>query len=226
MNADIHVLAWSNIDKRMISAQRSVLDRFGIDATYCREKVPHGIWLDTVLRQSSADVVGFLDVDCVPTNQAVVQYAISYCQRYRSFIGIAQSSNHLGLRSHIFAAPAFLFIWRKVWDELGQPGFSATDNADVAEHFCYTAEAHGKRYGALYPTHWDREPEEGVWRLHNYGLFGIGTHFERGVYHLYQGRSKTHVNLFVQRCREIVEGRFSTEGMKSSRDEYEGRIVP
>jgi|SRR5262245_28305894 len=229
MTTNIHVLAWPNLDERIVASHRSVMEKFDLEVGYCRDQVRHGEWMNHVMAESRADVVGFFDADCVPTNRAVVDYAISYCANFESFIGIAQVSNHIGLRSHIFAGPAFLFIWRKVWEQLGKPTFSEVSwpiPADVAEHFSYAAEFKLKRYKTLYPTHWEREPTTGVWHLHTYGIYGIGTHFEKGVYHLYEGRSEANIDLFERRCREIVEGTFSTSGMKSSRDEYDGTIAP
>jgi hypothetical protein len=173
--------------------------------------------MDNVLANSTADVVGFLDIDCVPTNDTIVPYAARYAAESESFIGIAQASNHIPPKSHIFAAPAFFFIWRETWDRLGRPTFSETPHGDVAENVSYAAEMAGLRYRTLFPTHYTRTPAEGIWHLHTYGVYGIGTVFEGGVYHLYQGRYAHNVDLFVDTCREIRGGFFSTEGLKPCR---------
>jgi hypothetical protein len=182
--------------------------------------------MDNILANSAADVVGFLDIDCVPTNKQVVDDAIQYAADNKSFVGIAQASNHIPPKSHIFAAPAFFFIWRKTWKAMQRPTFSETPNSDVAENVSYAAEMAGIRYKTLYPTHWTAIPEEGVWRLHTYGLYGIGTHFEEGVYHLYQGRFEKNVQMFVNRCDDIIKGTFSTEHMIDCRLPFHGKIVP
>jgi len=226
MRTEIYCLAWDNTNPVMLQSHFGVTHHLGLEVVYCMENTPHGHWMNTILQGSTADVVGFLDADCVPTNKDVVKQAIDYAYTNKSFQGIAQASNHLQYKGHIFAAPAFFFIHRETWNELGRPTFSETQQADVAQNVSFCAEGLGKRYSCLYPTHWDREPLEGAWRLGNYGLYGIGTHFRGGVYHLYQGRYQQNVELFAQRCNEIVAGTFSTLDMRSSFDDYNGKIVP
>lgn len=196
----IHVLAWDNVDDRIIEAQRSVLDHFGIEYTLHRENVDHGSWMNLIMDSSENDVVGFLDVDCVPMNNQIVDAAKTYCEKNNSFIGIAQVSNHIPPASHIYAAPAFFFINAQCWHDLGKPTFCATENSDVAENVSYVAEAKGKPYRALYPVKC-REP---LWRLGNYGMYGIGTEFIGGIFHLYQSRLAENVKMFERVCEEIV----------------------
>ena len=117
-------------------------------------------------------------------------------------------------------------MYRDAWTELRKPTFSETEQSDVAENVCYAAEMAGLRYKTLFPTHWTAEPEEGAWRLHTYGLYGIGTHFEEGVYHLYQGRMDKNVQMFVHTCDWIRRGTFNTDYLIPTKAPYHGRIVP
>jgi hypothetical protein len=105
------------------------------------------------------------------------------------------------------------------------PSFSENSRSDVAEEVSYVAEAKGKRYRCLYPTRFDGIPLEGVWRLSNYGFFGIGTLFADKIYHLYQGRFNKNVELFCRRCDQIVEGKFDMSGMHDSLSEFRGNVV-
>ena len=225
MKVEIHTLAWPNTDVRMLQSHSDVCLHLGVPIAYTLEKVPHGQWMDSILANSTADVVGFLDIDCVPTNKDVVDKAIQWAAENKSFVGIAQASNHILPKSHIFAAPAFFFIWRETWLEMQRPTFSETPNGDVAENVSYAAEMSEIRYKTLYPTHWTTEPEEGLWHLHTYGLYGIGTHFEGGVYHLYQGRLERNVQLFVNTCKAIIDDCFSTNELNDVRKPYAGKIV-
>lgn len=225
MKVEIYTLAWPNTDKRMLEAHTNVCKHLGLDVAYSIEQTPHGAWMDRIMDSSTANVVGFLDIDCVPTNRAVVDNAVAWAMVNQSFVGIAQASNHIWPKSHIFAAPAFFFMWKDTWRELRQPTFSETEQSDVAENVCYAAEMAGIRYKTLYPTHWTTPPDEGVWRLHTYGLYGIGTHFEEGVYHLFQGRMEQNVQMFVNRCDDILANRFTTDAMIDSRHDYHGKKV-
>lgn len=226
MRAEIHTLSWPNADTRMEAAQDSVFAHFQIPLHRHKIRKRHGLWMDEVMRTCDSAVVGFVDNDCIPLNADIVQYAANYVDQHKTFFGIAQASNHIGTHAHVFAAPAFYFIWRQAWFDLGQPSFAETARSDVAEEVSYVAEERGLRYRALYPTNFEAEPAEGVWRLGNYGFYGIGTVFAGSVYHLYQGRMKTNVDRFVARCRDVVNGTFTTDGMYSALQPYPGRIVP
>ena len=97
----------------------------------------------------------------------------------------------------------------------------------MAEEVSYIAEDFGVRYRCLYPSTFEREPVEGVWPLGNYGYYGVGTTFDNTVYHLYQGRMGNNIQLFVDRCKEIVDGTFDNRFHNSSITmNYKGRIVP
>ncbi len=226
MRAEIHTLSWPNSDPRMDEAQDSVFAHFQIPIRRHKVQVRHGLWMDEVLRSSDSEIVGFVDNDCIPLNPNIVKYTANYVGAHKTFFGIAQASNHIGTRAHIFAAPAFFFIYRQTWFDLGQPTFAETPRSDVAEEVSYVAEEKGLRYRAFYPTHFEAEPVEGVWRLANYGFFGIGTVFAGSIYHLYQGRLKKNGDRFVNTCQKVVDGTFTVEGMHSSLQYYPGKIVP
>ncbi len=209
----IHTLAWNNGDPGMLDAHRRVTQHLQIPVCYHIKTMPHGAWIDSVLETAQTDVVGFLDSDCVPLNRDIVLQSAQWAFDNRSFIGIAQASNHIPPKSHIFAAPAFFFISRTAWLDLGKPSFVESPRSDVAQEVSYRAEEAGLRYRTLYPTHFEREPrDDGFWHLSNYGIYGIGTIFKGGVYHLYQGRNRDHTALFIQRCEQVVAGTFSTTG--------------
>ena len=80
------------------------------------------------------------------------------------------------------------------------------------------AEMAGMKYKTLMPTHYCKRPEGERWFLHSYGEYGIGTHFEGGVFHLYQGRLPQNQTLFKRVCGDIIKGKFSTEKMKDCRE--------
>jgi hypothetical protein len=167
----------------------------------------------------------FFDADCVPLDRDIVEESIDYVTKNDSFLGIAQASNHVPPYSHIFATPAFFVITRSCYIGLGQPSFSETPRSDVAEEISYIAEERSKRYKCLYPTRFDGVPVEGVWRLSNYGLFGIGTLFQDRIYHLYQGRFNHNVELFVKRCEQICAGNFDVSVMHDCLKQFNGKIA-
>ena len=216
MRLEIHTLAWPNTHPGIVKAHSDVCKHLQLEVTTHIREVPHGQWMNEVMATSTADVVGFLDIDCIPLNAEIVEQSYIFAAKH-TMVGIAQASNHIPPYSHIFAAPAFLFVNRKVWNDLHCPTFSETEIGDVAENVSYALEMAGLRYKTLYPTHYTKAPAEGLWHLHTYGVYGIGTVFEGGVYHLYQARVGDNAELFIQTCEQVIAGTFTTDNMMFSR---------
>lgn len=221
-----HTLYWNNISEDFVNAHKSVMSHFNIPINYTVGNYDHGAWMDHIMTNEVADIVVFFDIDCVPLSKEKVDECIDFVKRTDSFLGCVQASNHIPPFTHTFAAPSFFVISKKCWERIGRPSFKQGLTWDVAEKVSFVAEDQWQRYRCLYPDFYEREPIEGVWRLHNYGIYGVGCTFENTVYHLYQGRIPTNRDLFIQRCNEIVSGTFSTEGFHSCKDwNYKGRIV-
>lgn len=226
MKIEINTLHWDNVDQNMLQAHKKVMQHFGLPVNYHNVNINHGAWMNQVVGESSSDVIVVIEPDCIPLSRNKVLECISYVNKHNTFIGIAQVSNHIPPRSHIYAAPGFFCIRKSVYDELGRPSFSETRRSDTAEEICYLAEERGIKYRALLPTHFEKEPTEGLWPLSNLGYYGIGTVFDNTVYHLYQSRMAQNVDMFVQRCEEVVNGTFTTENFyKSTTFNYDGNIV-
>ena len=226
MKLSINTLYFPNSNEDFINAHKNVMKHFDVKVNYHEVVMRHGQWMNQVIESTNADIVGFLDIDCIPLTAGAVNELVKYVAKNKSIAGCAQATNHIAPMSHIFVAPCCFFIWKPLWVALGKPTFAETNRSDVCEEVCYIAESLGVRAKALYPTHFEREPEEGAWRLHNYGLYGVGTVFANKFYHLYQSRFQTNVDLFIQRSREVIDGTFTTEGMHDSQNfNFEGRVA-
>ena len=225
LRVEINTLYWEGSPPELINAHKKVTNHFQIPVNYYDHTIRHGEWMDHVCENSSSDIIGFLDGDCVPLSKKAVIRSVNYVKENNTFMGIVQASNHIPPKSHIYAAPAFFFITKDCWRRLGT-SFRETARSDVAEEICYVAENKGIRYRGIYPTSYEREPIEGVWRLGNYGFYGVGTVFEDFCYHLYQGRMGSNLELFVKRCDEIVSNTFdASEFISSTNFNYKGNIV-
>jgi len=218
VTVSVNTLYWPDTDPSIVAAHSDVMKHLGIEVGYTIQKANHGEWMDNVMENSTTDIVCFLDIDCVMTNLKVFEDAIHWVSNSKTFLGISQVSNHIKPCSHIFAAPAFFFMWRETWQKMNKPTFREVPNCDIAENVSYMAEMMGGRYKTLFPTHYYKRPEGERWFLHSYGEFGIGTHFEGGVFHLYQGRHPQNQELFKQVCKDIINGTFSTNNMKDCRE--------
>lgn len=213
MNVEINTLYWNN-GAYLIESHKKVTEYLDLPVSYHNiDRANHGLWMDYILENSKSDIVGFLDNDCVPLNRKIIDDVINYIAISGTFIGIAQSSNHIYPYNHIFAGPGFFFTSRKCWNDLGKPSFVENPRSDVAEEVSHIAEENKVPYKAIYPTYFERKPIDGIWRLSNFGNFGIGTLFGDSIYHLYQGRYQQNADLFKLRCEDIVNGTFTTDNM-------------
>lgn len=215
MKAEIHSLNWPDSDARIHQQQAAVFKHFQLPLKQHHIRADQSQWMDAVLRQSKTDVVLFVDNECVPLKREAVMEAIHWAGQHKSFLGLAQASNHINKGLHVFAAPAFLAIDRSAWMKLGQPSCRPTARGDAAEELSWRAEENGLPYKAWYPTHYQHSSREGLWRLGNYGTYGIGSVFADRIFHLNQGRFADNVELFVKVCTDIRNGQFSTEGYRS-----------
>ena len=203
----IHTLYWPNTDRIIVDNHKRVMNHFGIEVHYHEERIDHGEWMDKVLMTDPDDVVMFFDIDCIPNNRQIVDQTKAWVKENKSFMGISQVSNHIKPCSHIFAAPAFFCIHKEAWSKLLKPSFKALPWADVAEYVSYAAEMAGIRFKTLFPQYFYKRPENERWYLHSYGEYGIGTWFEGGIFHLYQGRMPQNQELFDKVCDTIVTGK-------------------
>lgn len=226
MTIEYHSLFWDNIPKKQIDAHKKVMKHFDIPVQYHGRNINHGLWMDEVFHTSTSDIIVIFDADCVPVNYDNYQNAIEYVKRSESFLGLAMVANHIGTKSHIYAGGVFYVVNKKCWERMRKPSFKETYRSDVTEEFTYVAESMGIRYRCLYPTSFEREPVEGIWPLSNYGYYGIGTTYENTVYHLFQSRMGNNLDLFLQRCDEIIDGTFDNSTHINARTyNYSGKIV-
>lgn len=222
----INTFYYPGSNEMFVNAHKEVMKHFNIPVNYYEKQIHHAEFMEEIIRTSDADVVGFLDIDCIPLTSTSVSELVKYVAKNKSIAGNVQATNHLYPMSHLFVAPSCFFIWKKLYDAIGKPTFYPTNQTDVAQYVCHVAEQHGVRAKALFPTHFEDEPEEGVWWLHNYGLYGIGTVFDGKFYHLFQSRFEKNVEMFISRCKQVIDGTFSTDGMFKSTDfDFQGKIA-
>lgn len=226
MKIEYFTLHWDNVDSRILESHKKVMNHFDIPIQYMNMNIDHGTWMTSIIRNTNADVYVFFDIDCVPLSKDVIDYSIHYAVENDSMIGNAQVSNHIHPFTHVFVAPSFFVITKSCYTLLGMPSFYPTHRSDVAEEVSYKAEEIGKRFKCFYPVKFDGVPKkDGVWRLSNYGYYGIGTLYDNKIYHLFESRWGDHIELFQKRCEEIINGEFDISTMYDSKEEFYGKKV-
>lgn len=216
MNIAFYSLHWDNVNGEMLKSHKEVMKHFNIPMTYHDINMNHGEWMEQIIKHTNADVIVILEPDCIPLDINKFISWINFAYQKQTFVGIAQVSNHIAPYSHIYAAPGFYVMAKQAYLKLGQPSFRENHRSDTAEEICYIAETQRLQYRALMPICFDRAPTEGVWPLSCLGYYGIGTVFENTVYHLYQSRKAENIELFIQRCKQVINGQFTVDGMYPS----------
>ncbi|ABR74736.1 hypothetical protein CBG46_09250 [Actinobacillus succinogenes] len=215
-DVEFHSFHWDNFNRDVLNAHKNVMAHFDLNVIYTEENMEHGEWLDRVMSRATKKVIAIIEPDCIPLNREIVEQAAEFVYRNETFLGPAQASNHIYPGSHIFASPAFFFISADCYKRMGCPSFRLNDRSDVAEELAYRAEKLGIPYRTLYPTHYERPPLEGIWRLGSYGYYGVGTVFAESVYHLFQSRFEQNVKLFLQHCDDVIAGKFTLDAFNSA----------
>jgi hypothetical protein len=192
-------LYWDNIDPRVVKAQREVFAHFGLSIDQReRTKTDHGDFLDGFMAEIGEDDVALLvDVDCFPLNREIVDRAFAAARAGRTF-GCAQSSGHVD-SDRAYVAPMFMAISRRTWDKIGRPSFRPDASHDVAQRVNEVATAAGVEVEMLYP--WGCIVPK--WRLGEIALYGIGTFYRGGVFHLFESR-KTPFSYILYDVAEAV----------------------
>ncbi len=199
----IVALYWDNVDPRIVAAQRAVFAHFGY-AIDQRERtgVNHGDFLDAYMAELGNDDVALLtDIDCFPLNREIVARAFA-AARGGAILGCAQASNHVD-PDRLFVAPMFMAISRRTWDTLGRPSFKPDARNDVAQALNEVARAGGVPIEMLHP--WGAIVPK--WRLGDVGLYGLGTFYHGGVFHLFESRKTPFAFLLFDVAEAVLADR-------------------
>jgi len=224
MKIEIHSLVWKNTDPKFLDAHRKVYDEFDLSVNYSLENYNHGQWMTYLASNRDYDFIMFCDIDCVPITREAFDESVRYCLNTGGFIGPAQASNHYPppICHHIFCAPSFFMISKETYFRMNKPSFeSIHGRSDVAQEISRIADHVGVPRFCWFPTHYENGPKTanplGHDPLSCYGRYGIGTVYgENKVYHLYESRTSKNVDIFVDRCKQIVDGKFDLSNMLKS----------
>lgn len=161
-------------------------DKLELDVVYYRDKCyndynevysAHGNFMTSVLEDGPEDVVGFLDIDCLPHHRQNIQKAYSWAEQNGSFVGNAQNISHTQIKNRIYAAASFLIVSKHAWRQLGKPSLSwflqNGEQIDTAQILSLRADEAGFPYQLMYPLGYDQSQD--AYQLGPYGTYGIGT---------------------------------------------------
>jgi hypothetical protein len=220
-------------DSLYLEYHKKVFNHFNIKVNYVHEVKLHGEILNEISRKEDVDYLCFVDVDSVPLTSKILETLISRIYNKNAIIGIEQTSNnhrneadkemalfHANQRgekisNHIsprgnhnnltnddpcYAGPAFFVISKKIYEVLGEPSYLETYRSDCGEELSYVARDKNAEVKYIKFSHCV-EPK---WFLKEGVEFGIGSTYEDLVYHNFQARAATHIDLFIEKCKNIL----------------------
>lgn len=194
---------WNNIDPRIIKAQSDIFAHFGYPIKqYERTGMDHGDWMDEIMQglDDQDEGVLFVDIDCFPTRKEAIFHAI---ERARSGVvyGVGHVANHKD-PDHIYAGPVYLCFLKDTWKKLGCPSLKERPESDAGQHLTRVAEQQGLPVELAMPTACLKP----MWNLADVGMYGIGTFYQTGIFHLFQSRKSSNIRWFLKVAGIVLRG--------------------
>jgi hypothetical protein len=199
----VHALFWKNIRAELLQLQKAIFEKFGVPLVqHFDDMRDHGEWMDSIVRASPDNgLIVFSDIDAFPTDMHFFSWVLENISS-RTIVGLAQAANHLPEPGVVYAGPSFLAFYKATWRELGEPSLCATDRYDPAQLLSVRAHQEGV---ALCLTH-PYACIEPRWPLADRGVFGIGTFYDAGYFHLFQSRFDSAAPLYEAVASDVRNG--------------------
>lgn len=189
-------------------------DKLGLEVVYYKDKCytdydevysAHGNFMTSVMEENE-EVIGFLDIDCLPHHKSNIEKAYNWAQKHNSFVGNAQSISHTQMRNRIYAAASFLIISKTAWKQLGSPSLcwfmQNNIQVDTAQILSLRADEIGFPYQLLYPIGYDGDIA-GI--LSGYGILGKGTLYPATYHYFRISEVNTKPDIWTTRVNNILE---------------------
>jgi len=188
-----------NISHDVLDAQNQCVRKFlpaGWRFTQALTQVSHAECLQRCTQMTDADVVMFLDIDCVPINSAALPHLFQHASAGK-LVGAAQRANHKNNGGHLYVGPFCMAFSRAKYFALGSPTFDETPRGDIGEELTYVWD----EVVMLRPT----SVTTSVWDLDAGQMFGYGTTYQDMFYHEFCSRITQHQTAFVNKCRNALQ---------------------
>jgi len=191
---------FTNIPKEMVEIQKKVFDKFGMHLNQELSRVPHGIYMDNIMKNIDSDIYIFFDIDAIPLKPGLYEYMVEQIKDDNSLIGIEEAPNHVDYRN-VYAGPACFGITRVVYDKIGKPTFMGkAGRCDTAGELTFAAQKHNVDVKLiLIEKSMDR-----IWRCGENKWFGHGTFYDGWVYHEFETPTLIYQMQFISRCKHVL----------------------
>lgn len=214
-----------NIDAKTVKYQQDVVKKFNksnIPHYSVLTETNHGYTMDKLidmLEEKGHDAIMFLEIDCVPLNDAALDFM--FAKAYSGvLIGSAQRSNHIQNDQHIYCAPHDITFTIELYRKIGNPSFIPNYRGDVGEELTFAAQENNIPVEFLMPLRYDAPPIRMDWEpkdappywdlADGMPKYGIGTTFgteeNEMFWHMYQSFYPGQNERFIKKCEELLNG--------------------
>lgn len=211
------------IDPRIPKAQSPVIFAFGGELANhepLNYNAPDGqvfpdqvidFGVKTLFDEKKYDTILILDIDCVPLSKQALEYTFEQAES-GVLVGDIQRSNHLNNDEHVFVGSSAFCFTKEMYNDFNRLSFACTNRGDIGEEYTFVAEERNIPVEMYMPKHFQAAPYGcDYWPLKT-GMphYGIGTTFvnkngDEMFYHLFESRTNLNVELFLDKCKSLME---------------------
>jgi hypothetical protein len=212
------VLFGENRNKEVTLYHKKVMvDHFNIPFNYLTGPFPHvshGSCMDQIISSTidsiKPDYYWFCDHDAIILKKECIDIMYNFVKNKITIAGQIWQSNHKngpnGMIPHPYVSQAFIWFPTKLYNELGRPTCDdKIERSDTAEEITYLAKQKGYFIAGCYPSSSIVKNTD----LDNGCRYGLGnTYGPDLMYHVSQQGDPRSTELFVEKCKEVLNGKF------------------
>ena len=200
--------------------RKVMVDHFQLPVNYVKGNFPyqsHGWHMNQLLAQTVdlADAPTyylFLDNDAIFLRKDAMNLIYSLVRNKITLFGQAWESRHKkgpnGFYEHPYCSQAMICFSRLMYNNLGRPDMDHwISRSDTAEEMTYEAEKKGYILALAYPSH-SVDPNTPLGNGCRQGFGNTYGPTPGWFYHCSQAPNPRHVEVFVEKCKEVLAGKF------------------
>jgi hypothetical protein len=203
--------------------KRVMVDYLGLPMNYLPAPFPqisHGDCMNYVLKNTidsnfRPDYYLFMDNDAVFMRKDALKIVYSIVSNKITLFGHVWNSAHKlkrnGTNLHSYCSQATICFASSLYDEMGRPDFGHNSSrSDTAEEMTWAIEEKGYILSLIYPSY----SFEADCPFGNGFFYGTDNVYGPNLmYHCSRADKPRHVELFVERCKKIVNGEYEKKSL-------------
>lgn len=213
-----HTFYTTNLPEQLKEDHQKVCNHIGVEVVYHTHNpienydelyAAHGDFMTSLMSEETNEVVCFLDIDCLPHNLKILEWAYEWVKTNVSFVGNAQNIFHEKLVNRHYAGASCLMVSKRGYELLGKPSFTRfVQNdclIDTAQILSLRADEIGLPYHLFYPIGYDENENGKPYDLSPYGLYGKGTLYPASYHYFRISQFKNGIpDLWTTRVNNVL----------------------